>query len=85
MTNTKISRVVTDVECQALSELLKRKAKRTNSNVSTLKCAIYARKSQEDETDTSLPTQIDYCKELIDSCSLLELAKVYSEDNVSGM
>lgn len=85
MTNTKISRVVTDAECQVFSNMLERKAKRTNSNASTLKCAIYARKSQEDETDTSLPTQINYCKELIESCSLLELAEVYSEDNVSGM
>ena len=53
-----------------------------------LKAAIYARKSREDKTDTSLSTQISECREFIkDYDGLLELdeAMIFQEDNVSGM
>ena len=50
-----------------------------------LRCAIYARKSQPDEKDTSLFAQINYCRKLIAKCELLEEVSLYQEDNVSGM
>lgn len=63
----------------------KRNTKRSNPQITRLRCAIYARKSQEDTKDTSLSTQIVYCKSLIDGCDLLEHTLTYQEDNKSGM
>ena len=88
---SKIDRVLTLREIEFLEDLLKRKQNRKpkrgkkKEEITKLRCAIYARKSQEDTHDTSLNAQIEYCKILIDSCDLLELKEVYSEDNVSGM
>ena len=73
-------RSIREEEYKILLELLK-----TKKNQDRLKTAIYARKSQLDETDTSLEMQINYCKEMIESCDLLELCEVFQEDNVSGM
>lgn len=60
-----------------------------NSNVTKgidhLRVAIYARKSAEDEKDTSLSTQIEQCKSVIDSYSFMKLSYIFKEDNVSGM
>ena len=48
--------------------------------------AIYARKSKEDLSSEALATQVDVCNKFIDqSKKYLKLAKVYQEDNVSGM
>ena len=58
--------------------------KRTGG-ASKLRTAIYARKSAEDERQTSLPAQIDACKSLIAKYDFLELTHTFSEDNVSGM
>lgn len=88
---SRIDRVLTLREIEFLEDLLKRKQNRKPKRgkkieeITRLRCAIYARKSQEDTRDTSLNAQIEYCKILIDSCDLLELKEVYSEDNVSGM
>ena len=52
-----------------------------------LRTAIYARKSTEDKTDTSLATQLKQCREFIRKYgSLLNLGKnlVFEEDEVSG-
>lgn len=52
-----------------------------------LHVSIYARKSREDKTEMSLPTQIDECKEFIskyDSLLDIENVEIFSEDNVSG-
>ena len=50
-----------------------------------LRVAIYARKSAEDERQTSLATQIEVCQRFISQYEIFALSKVYSEDNVSGM
>lgn len=50
-----------------------------------LRTAIYARKSAADEKQTSLPTQIQLCKEFIQQYSFLELKEIYQEDDRSGM
>ena len=88
MTNDEISfdRVVKDDELRYLKQLLnkKQKQKKTKDRVK-LKCAIYARKSQEDKKDLSLNAQINYCRAIIDSCDILELSNIYQEDDVSGM
>lgn len=65
--------------------LKKRNIKRKGNSLTALRCAIYARKSQKDEKDLSLPSQIEYCKSLIDNCELLEFKATYQEDNKSGM
>ncbi len=52
-----------------------------------LRCAIYSRKSREDETGTSLSTQVDDCKKMVDANQhLLKLVDnyIFEEDNVSG-
>ncbi|MBQ9519848.1 MAG: recombinase family protein [Acholeplasmatales bacterium] len=64
--------------------LTKKNAKR-KSKLTKLRCGVYARKSQEDERDTSLDTQINYCKQLINSTLMLEYVDTYQEDNKSGM
>ena len=56
-----------------------------NFGIEKLRTVIYARKSAEDERQTSLPTQIELCKEFIDQYDILNLTKIYQEDNVSGM
>ena len=53
--------------------------------IEKLRTVIYARKSAEDERQTSLPTQIERCEEFIAQYDILKLIKVYKEDNVSGM
>ena len=81
ITNYKMSKD----EYKALSGILeKRQSKKRTQHLKKLRCAIYARKSQQDITDTSLDAQINYCKEVIDSCDILELTSIYQEDNVSG-
>jgi DNA invertase Pin-like site-specific DNA recombinase len=56
-----------------------------NFGIEKLRTAIYARKSAEDERQTSLPTQIELCKEFISQYDMLKLTQIYREDNVSGM
>lgn len=62
---------------------------KTGKQCSSLPTAIYVRKSREDEKDTSLPGQIIKCKELITSCSYLELVSIndgiFQDDGKSGM
>lgn len=70
---------------QEIKELQKKLAANQKRGVNTLRAAIYARKSAEDERQTSLPTQIDLCKKLIDSYDFMTLTHTFSEDNVSGM
>jgi DNA invertase Pin-like site-specific DNA recombinase len=81
-----LDRQITNEEIKQFKEILAiKQTKKSTKTLSRLRCGIYARKSQEDTKDTSLQTQIDYCKELISSCDLLELKEIYSEDNKSGM
>ena len=81
-----ISRKVSQDEYVYLELMLsKKRLKKSTSNLNALRCAVYARKSQEDTKATSLPTQIEYCKELISTCNLLEYKETYQEDDVSGM
>lgn len=53
--------------------------------ISKLRTVIYARKSAADEKQTSLPTQIELCKEFILKYPFLELKGIYQEDDRSGM
>ncbi len=53
--------------------------------IQKLRTAIYARKSAEDEKQTSLPTQIANCQDFISQYDFLEHTATYQEDNVSGM
>lgn len=46
---------------------------------------IYARKSAEDEKQTSIDTQINCCTEFIKQYDFLELTEIFQEDNRSGM
>lgn len=73
-------------EVEQLQLILKKKRLKTKTrNLEKLRCAIYARKSQEDSKDSSLSTQIEYCKSLINGCTVLELSLIFQEDNKSGM
>lgn len=59
-----------------------------NKGKERLNVAIYARKSREDKTETSLSTQVSECKAFIEryqSLLYLDENHIYSEDNVSGM
>lgn len=58
---------------------------KSKTGITKLRTAIYARKSAEDETQTSIATQIAQCKQLIASYDFLELTDTFSEDNRSGM
>ncbi len=63
--------------------LLKKKiTKQENRN---LRVAIYARKSAEDERQTSLDTQIAQCRAFVSQYEFLEITHEFAEDNVSGM
>ncbi len=53
--------------------------------IQKLRTAIYARKSAEDEKQTSLPTQIANCQDFISQYEFLEHTATFQEDNVSGM
>ena len=64
-------------------ELLKAKCKQRG--VKKLRAAIYARKSAEDERQTSLDTQIKTCQNFILHYDFLETPYIFQEDNVSGM
>lgn len=72
-------RILTDNELQQLHTMLEQK------RLPKLRTAIYARKSAEDERQTSIPTQIESCKKMIAEYDFLELTHVFKEDNVSGM
>lgn len=86
MENNYLDRKITEEEITLFKEILEYKRKKEKTKkLEKLRCAIYARKSQEDTKDTSLQTQINYCKMIIDSCEMLELKGVYSEDKQSGM
>lgn len=69
-------------EIDLLKDMLNRKKTR---GVTKLRVAIYARKSAEDERQTSISAQIDACKRLIDSYDFMEHTYTYQEDNASGM
>ena len=65
--------------------LAKLQSKNATKDIKRLRCAIYARKSQEDEKAISLFAQVNHCRKLISKCELLEEVAVFQEDNVSGM
>jgi site-specific DNA recombinase len=69
-------------EVQRLNKMLKNNKQK---GVDYLRVAIYARKSAEDEKDTSLSTQIDQCKEVISRYEFMKLTNIFKEDNASGM
>lgn len=80
------TRKITTDEISLFEEMLCRLNRKTNTKgIQKLRCAIYARKSTKDETDTSLDAQISYCRELIKSSHLLEESYLFQEDDVSGM
>lgn len=68
---------------QYLSAMLAERSKKYGRQ--KLRAVIYARKSAEDERDTSLSTQIQNCRDLIAQYNFLEEYRVFQEDNVSGM
>lgn len=74
-------RTLNDTEIKIMKMRMKRKG------TTTLRTAIYARKSAEDERQTSLSTQIAQCRALIAQYSFLSLdeSNIFQEDNVSGM
>ncbi len=65
-----------------LNQLHAMQHKRNNGK---LQAAIYARKSAEDERQTSLPTQIRLCMDFAEQYDFIEISTIYQEDNVSGM
>ncbi len=68
-----------------ISELKKMLARRKPKGIPKLRAAIYARKSAEDEKDTSIPTQIHTCERFIQSFDFITVIHKFSEDNASGM
>lgn len=70
-------------EIEQLKQNLKKK--QAKLGISKLRTVIYARKSSEDERQTSIDTQINQCTSFINNYDFLELVGTYSEDNVSGM
>ena len=72
-------RTLTEKEIRQLKDKMKIRG------TDTLKTVIYARKSAEDDTQTSLPTQVDCCKKAISAYEFLKLTAIYTEDNRSGM
>lgn len=75
-------RTLDDKELKKLSTMLKANKVK---GIDHLRVAIYARKSAEDEKETSIATQIEHCKEVINTYSFMKLTEVFKEDNVSGM
>lgn len=74
-----------DEEADLLKVLEKKRENKKYKNLEKLRCAIYARKSQEDTKCTSLITQVNYCRRIIESSTILEFVGSYQEDNRSGM
>lgn len=66
-------------------EIVILKKKLQARGVEKLRVAIYARKSAEDERQTSLETQVKTCENFIAHYDFLECAYTFKEDNVSGM
>jgi len=57
------------------------------NDVTKLQCGIYARKSREDKTKSSLDTQVDECKTFIQAnhqLLTLNINAIHKEDDVSG-
>ena len=77
-------RTLQNKEIENLKKQLKQK--QDKYGITKLRTAIYARKSQEDEKQTSLDTQIKVCTAFIQQYKdLLELKNVFQEDDRSGM
>ena len=77
-------RVLTDKELLSLKEILASRKKK--HGISHLRVAIYARKSAEDDKQTSIPTQISLCERFVsDYSDLLQVKYKFSEDDASGM
>ena len=76
-------RTLNENERNELTEKLK--TLREKHGVEKLRVAIYARKSAEDERQTSLETQVATCKSFIAEYDFFKLSHVLQEDNVSGM
>ncbi len=72
-------RMLDEKEIKQLKDCLKKK------KLTKLRAVIYARKSAEDEKDTSLPTQVALCQSFVDQYDFLEVIHIFQEDNVSGM
>ena len=67
----------------ALDGLFARLAKK-GIQLDCLPTAIYARKSTKDETQISIPSQIEFCKKYIGGDKRLKIVSTYSEDKASG-
>lgn len=79
-------RKITTEEISLFKEMLNKLNKKAKTKgIQRLRCAIYARKSTKDETETSISAQISYCRRIVESCEMLEEAYVFQEDDVSGM
>lgn len=64
--STILSRHIMPYEDECFRRMLETRSKRASTKgITKLRCAIYARKSQEDTKDTSLSAQITYCTDLI--------------------
>ena len=75
-------RTLDNKEIKNLEKML---SKNKSKGINHLRVVIYARKSAEDEKETSLSTQIQHCKEIINNYSFMQLIEIFSEDNASGM
>ena len=79
-------RTLRDDEEKSLYKVLeKKREKKQFKNLEKLRCAIYARKSQEDTKCTSLDAQVNYCRRIIENSKILEYVETFQEDNRSGM
>ena len=76
-------RPLTDIEITELKEKLR--ILQDKRGIDKLRVAIYARKSAEDERQTSLETQITNCKDFLADYDFFHITHVLQEDNVSGM
>ena len=76
-------RPLTDIEITELKEKLR--ILQDKRGIDKLRVAIYARKSAEDERQTSLETQIANCKDFLADYDFFHITHVLQEDNVSGM
>ena len=77
-------RQLSDNELLELRSLLS--IRRKKYSINHLRVAIYARKSAEDDKQTSIPTQIGVCEKFVDDYKdLLQVKYKFSEDDASGM
>ena len=76
-------RMMTNNQILKIDKLLHDMVRR-GEKITALPTAIYARKSTKDESNLSIPVQIETCERIINSIPKLSLKETYSEDKRSG-